>query len=481
MNSNPALILDLDGTLIRNDLTYELFVLCARWNPLFLFLVAFTAITNRSKAKRLLSKRFSPHIDPQALPYEPDVLKLAQTFRQRGHAVELVSGSDEQLVGAIARHTDIEFYKGSSLDTNLTASRKAQFLVERHGANFLYVGNSKSDSSVWLAGRGGYAVNAPTRSYRLTDKNGSRIGVKELVAQRSEIGPLLKSLRLHQWTKNLLILVVPAIQIVNLDQLDWLKLLSAFLCFSMLASATYILNDLFDIPDDRRHPTKKHRPLASGLLSIPTAIGFVAVILPVSLYASFLIDWIFGWVLVSYLFVTVLYSLRLKRLAIIDVFTLASLFSLRVIAGAYVVGYPPSAWLLTFVGCFFLSLAIGKRFIEILALGDNSDVPGRGYRAGDEISLLASGSAIGMMAVLAMLIYGLSAPITVFNSEMVVLAGCALLVAWMLRFWLLAGRREISEDPVIYAIRDKTSILLLSAIFIVFAQDLTSPLWINAF
>lgn len=210
-------------------------------------------------------------------------------------------------------------------------------------------------------------------------------------------------------------------------------------------------NDLFDIPDDRRHPIKRHHPLAIGLLSIPAAIGFVAVILPVSLCASFLVDWVFGWVLVTYFFVTALYTFRLKRLAIIDVFTLASVFSIRVIAAAYVVEYPPSRWLLTFAGCFFLSLVIGKRFIEIHAVGDKSDVPGRGYRAGDQISLLASGSAIGMMAVFAMLIYGLSAPITVFNSEMVVLAGCALLLAWMLRFWLLAGRRAISEDPVIYA------------------------------
>lgn len=478
---SPSLVLDLDGTLIRNDLTFELFVLCARWQPFLLLRIAYIAIIDRPRAKRLLTERFAHHIDPKTLPYDPDVLNLIHRFKQSGHSIELVSGSDEQLVEAIARHIDIPRFKGSTRGVNLTGWCKADYLTKRHGSNFLYVGNSISDRAIWHAGQGGFGVNAPSKSYGMQHADGSLVNVKELVPRRSWAGPLFTSLRPHQWTKNLLLLIVPAIQIIHLDVTDGLKLLAALICFSLLASATYLINDLFDLQDDRRHRTKCLRPLASGLLSVPIAVAFVFLTLPTCLVASFLIDSAFGSVLVSYLIVTTLYSYRLKCLAVIDVFTLASLFAIRVIAGAYIVGYPPSGWLLTFVGCFFLSLAIGKRFIELQALGGEPNTPGRGYVAGDEIPLLATGSGIGMIAVLAMLIYGLSAPVTVFNSETVVLIGSALLLAWTMRFWLLAGRREISEDPVIYAIRDRTSLILLAAISLVFAFDLTSPLWTGLF
>ena len=477
----PPLVLDLDGTLIRNDLTFELFALCAKWRPLMLFRIVFIALFDRGHAKRLLVERFGHHIDPETLPYEPEVLALMQRYKRRGHSIELVSGSDERLVERIARHNDIARFKGSKPGLNLTASSKAEYLKQIHGSNFLYVGNAKSDLAVWRAGQGGFGVNAPVKSYALTTDRGARNTVEELVPRRSETPALIKSLRMHQWAKNLLLLIVPALQIVHLTALDGLKLLAALICFSLLASATYLINDVLDIQDDRRHKNKRLRPLASGLLSIPTACAFVAAVLPASLIAAFLLDRAFGDVLFLYLIVTALYSCGLKRLAIIDVFTLAGLFSIRVIAGAFLIGYPPSGWLLTFIGCFFLSLAIGKRFVEIQALDSQSDTPGRGYVAGDAIPLLATGAGIGMIAALAMLIYGLSAPVSVFKSEYVVLIGSGLLLAWIMRFWLLAGRREIADDPVIYAIRDRTSLMLLGSISMVFAFDLTSPLWISLF
>ena len=173
--------------------------------------------------------------------------------------------------------------------------------------------------------------------------------------------------------------------------------------------------------------------------------------------------------------------MRLKRIAVADVFILAGLFSIRVIAGAYLVGYPPSGWLLTFIGSFFLSLAIGKRYIEVIALDETKKVAGRGYMKSDEVSLLTIGAAVGCASVVALLIYGLSAPITVFDSEVVVLIGAFLLLSWVLRFWLLAGRGLINDDPVEFAIKDKTSLGILGAISLIFAYDLTAPIWQNQF
>lgn len=477
----PALILDLDGTLIRNDLTFELFVLCARWNPFLLIYALFKALGDRPGAKRMLANRFKEQIDPADLPYQDEVLDLAKQYKNDGHDVELVSGSDETLVKAISDHHGFSAYRGTEPGKNLTSHNKAAYLRERHGDDFLYAGNSTADYAVWRAGQGGYGINAPSKSYQLKRDDGSEVEVKLLKARRSELPALIKSLRMHQWAKNALLFVVPAIQVVNLTQFDLIKLFWAFFCFSLLASATYVLNDLFDLQDDRKHRTKRHRPLASGYLSVPMAAWFVLFAIPTSLALAFLIETAFGWASLAYFGVTAAYSFRLKRLAVADVFTLSGLFSLRVIAGAYVVGFPPSGWLLTFIGSFFLSLAIGKRFVEIRALAPNTAVAGRGYTSDDAIPMLTAGVAIGTIAVLAMLIYGLSAPITVFQSETVVLVGSAILLAWVLRFWLLAGRGEVSDDPVVYAFKDKTSLVMLSMVTLIFAYDLTGPLWRNLF
>lgn len=473
----PALVLDLDGTLIRNDLTFEMFALCARWNPVLFMHALFKAMTDRAGAKRLLAARYQSHIEPSELPYQPEILALAELYKNQGHPIELVSGADETLVRSVAEHLHIGFYKGSVPGTNLTAERKAQFLKQRHGENFLYAGNSRSDFAVWRAGLGGYGINAPERSYHLKRDNGSPVQVSRLGPQRREMIALIRSLRLHQWTKNLLIFIVPAIQISHLTSLDMLQLVIGFFCFSALASATYVVNDLFDIQADRRHSRKAKRPLASGALSVPVAIWFTLLFLPSALFVAFQLNQSFGWVCCIYLIGTGIYSLRLKRVAVMDVFVLAGLFAMRVIAGAFIIDYPPSGWLLSFIGTFFLSLAIGKRFVEVLALAPDTGATGRGYQAQDAIPLLAAGTASGVVAVLALLIYGLSAPVTVFNSEIIVLIGSTLLMAWVLRFWLLAGRSQIHDDPVIYALKDKTSLSLLASITLVFAYDLTGPMW----
>jgi len=479
--TKPILVLDLDGTLIRNDLTFELFVLCARWHPLLLLYACIIALSDRARAKSILAKKLEHLIDVEHLPYTPEVLELMNDHKRAGHKVALVSGSDELLVGKIAEHLKIDAYKGSTPGTNLVSKRKANYLTETYGSEFIYAGNSKQDFAVWRAGQGGFGVNAPSGSYNLRDADGREVSVEKLVERQSEWRALGRGLRMHQWAKNLLILIVPAIQIINLNPQAFIALFWAFLAFSILASATYLLNDLFDMQDDRLHRTKRKRPLANGDLSVPLAIWFMLLAIPSALYMAFAINTEFGWTTFAYLCVTIIYSFRLKRIAVADVFTLSGLFSIRVIAGAYVVGFPPSGWLLTFIGAFFLSLAIGKRFIEVRALSDRDYVPGRGYVAMDAIPLLASGAATGTIAVLAMLIYGLSAPTTVFNSEAVVLFGSALLLSWVFRFWLMAGRGNITDDPVEFAIKNRQSLTLLSLISFLFAADLTSPLWLNLF
>ena len=476
-----VLVFDLDGTLIRNDLTHELLVLCARWKPHLLPIAIFKFLVNKSEAKRYLAEKLHLHYDARHLPYDPDVIELMKAHKGKGARVEIVSGSDHILVQKVADHLEVDFFKGSEPGNNLTSARKAAFLRERHGDSFVYVGNSTADYAVWRAARKGYGVNAPAGSYRLKHTDGKAVEVERLVDKRGWLKPLLKNMRLHQWAKNVLIFVVPGLVLPTLDAVDFIKLILAFFCFSLLASATYILNDLFDIPDDRAHHSKHARPLASGALSVPLAVTFMAVVIPATIVLSFLISTAFGITTLVYGVMTCAYSFRLKRLPVLDVFILAGLFMIRVLAGGNVIGAPPTGWLLTFIGTFFLSLAIGKRYVEVVRTRDKGSVSGRGYVASDEIPLLAMGTAAGFSSVISLLIYGLLSESQIFHSEITILMSSALLAAWVLRFWMIAGRGELNDDPVIFAVKDKVSLLSLGCIGLIMGLDITRPVWANLF
>ena len=477
----PALVVDLDGTLVRGDLTFEMLALCLRWRPVLFIPVMVQFCFDKAGAKNRLAVQFADKVDLATLPYEPAVMALIEEAQSQDRTVALVSGSDHTLVSRIAARFGIQHVKGTEAGVNLIAEQKSLYLRQAFGDQFEYVGNARADYPVWRAGQGGYGVRAPRRAYCLMRSDGSKVVVTPLGETGRLFASLLSSLRPHQWMKNLLLFIVPAIQIMSVSALDVVALISAFICFSALTSSTYLLNDVLDIPDDRRHKTKAERAIASGRLSIGLAACVALGLLLFSLVCSFLISPVFAAISLLYLAVTLAYSFHLKRVAVLDVFTLAGLFSIRVIAGAYLIGFPPSGWLMTFTGAFFLSLAIGKRYVEVKRHVSTAAVAGRGYVNVDEAPLLIAGTAIGAMSVLALLIYGLSAPVTVFQSEAVVLCGAALLMAWVLRFWLLAGRGEVSDDPVEYAIKDRTSVLLLTFTAFIIAGDLTGPMWQSLF
>ncbi|MEP1144736.1 MAG: UbiA family prenyltransferase [Henriciella sp.] len=477
--SSKTLVLDLDGTLVRNDLTHELLILCLRWKPHLLLIALVTLFRSKSDGKRFLAERFGEKIEAKHLPYQQAVLDLMEDHRSSGAAIEIVSGSDELLVRKIADHVGVDFHKGSTPGQNLTSISKAKFLVERHGSNFIYVGNSTADYAIWQVADRGYGVDAPSGAYNLSRDDGSKAAVTPLVEGGKSIRPLIKAMRLHQWAKNLLLFLVPALFISSLTAISVIQLIAAFLCFSFLASSTYILNDLFDIPDDRAHRTKHKRPLASGRLSIPLAVLMIGLTVPVTFVLSYFISSSFSVILIAYAFATIAYSFRLKRLPIIDVFVLAGLFTGRVVAGAYVINEPPSGWLLAFIGSFFLALAIGKRYIEVRNYDADDAIPGRGYYAADKPILLNSGISAGFASVISLLIYGLLAPSVLFNFEISIFACATILTSWLMRFWLLAGRGQINDDPVIFAIKDKTSFLTLMLIGLIFLFDITRPFWSN--
>ena len=477
-DGTATLVVDLDGTLIRSDTTHELLILCARWAPLLLPLAVFKLLKDRASAKRWLVEKFGHHMDPAHLPYEEEALELVRQHTAAGGEAWLVSGSDHLIVGRISDHLGtFTRYQGSEPGQNLTSSRKAAFLKANLGDGYSYAGNSNQDLAVWKTSLHGYAFRAPRKAFSLKSDTGDAIQIHETIKRETSLRPLRKAMRLHQWAKNILVFVVPGLLLSQLNGFDILRVVLAFVCFGLMASGTYILNDLFDIPDDRRHHTKKLRQIADGRLSVPVAVAALVGLVSISLIGAILLDLSFAVVLTIYASVTIAYSFRLKRLPIVDVFILAALFSLRVWGGAEVVQATVSPWFMMFIGLVFLSLALAKRFVEVRKTASGGKVSGRGYHAEDAPMVMAFGAASANAAVLALAIYGLLAPNRLIDNAFVMMVVACVVGAWFMRIWLVAGRGELNDDPVLFAVKDKISLACLVIVAGFMGVESLRPVW----
>lgn len=285
----------------------------------------------------------------------------------------------------------------------------------------------------------------------------------------------LRLLRPHQWTKNLL-LVVPALAAHRLvdGALVW-TLAAAVMAFSLMASGLYVVNDLLDLEHDRRHPTKRHRPLASGALTPTTGVAVAVVALGVSgALTAFALPRAFAVTALVYVVLTLGYSLGLKRAVLLDVLVLAALYTIRVVAGAAAVDVPLSRWFLAFSVFVFLSLALVKRAVELRGLAapaagaptpapsDDQDpgrqAPGRGWSTADLGVLQGLGVGSAVAAALVYCLYITSEDVLrLYARPDFLWLGLPLLLYWLGRVWILAARDEVSDDPVVFALRDASS------------------------
>lgn len=282
-------------------------------------------------------------------------------------------------------------------------------------------------------------------------------------------------MRPHQWVKNALA-VLPAFLAHRLSELTILELSAwAFVALSLCASGTYVVNDLLDRQHDRQHPTKRHRPFASGALSTGTgialAIGLIGgafALAAITLPTAFLIA------LGAYTVTTLAYSLRLKTVALLDVLVLAGLYALRVVAGGAATGIPLSEWLLAFSLFFFLGLALLKRYTELrqIETGATSAAHGRGYVADDAALVRALGPACGLLAVLVLALYMASPEVqTLYTHSSWLGLVLPAVLYWTMRMWLLAHRGRMHDDPVFFAVKDGVSygVVAMVAIVLTFA------------
>lgn len=464
------LCVDCDGTLLRTDILHEMVFRLLRVAPWRLLWLPFWLARGKAGLKDRL-QALAP-LDVATLPVNDDVVALARSARSAGRPVVLATASPKETAEALARHLGaFDEVVASDGQRNLSGPAKRAVLVERYGERgFDYIGNSSADLPVWSAARRGIVVS-PGRA--LAARAASVCEVERVVElPRASLLDVLKGLRLHQWLKNLLVFV-PVVAAHRLaDNAVLLQAALAFLAFGCCASAVYVLNDLVDLESDRRHVRKRRRPFAAGLL--PLWHGVVAV--PLLLLASagictWLLPWAFGAVLAAYFTCTLIYSLWLKRQVIVDVLILASLYTLRVIAGGAATGIVPSFWLLAFSMFIFLSLAMVKRYSEMLVTlqQHGQSAAGRGYTVQDLPVLMSIGCGSGLVAVLVFALY-INSPEThrAYAQPLVLWLVPPLLLYWVCRIWMKAHRAEVDDDPVVFAARDWQSAVIATTCAIAF-------------
>jgi 4-hydroxybenzoate polyprenyltransferase len=351
---------------------------------------------------------------------------------------------------------------GSNGMLNLRGADKGRALAERFGKRgFDYAGNSAVDLPVWAEARLALVVNADDR---LADRARQVAEVSRVFHPHPPVLPAaLRALRPHQWIKNLIILV-PLVTSHELfhPRLFWSAVI-AFVAFSLCASGVYVLNDLLDLDADRQHGSKRFRALASGQLPLSAGLLMVPGALTLSAVAACFLPWTFAVVLAVYFLLTTGYSFSLKQIAVLDVFVLAALYTIRLIAGHESTGVPYSFWLLAFSMFIFLSLALLKRFTELAALRQqNKPGPqGRGYMAGDLELVAMLGIASGFLSVLVMALYVNSDDVKIlYKFPNLLLLVCPLLLYWISRVWLLAHRGRMHDDPIVFALGDGVSYLI---------------------
>ena len=401
-------------------------------------------------------------MNPARLPYRQQVIELLRQEKAAGRRIALATATDRELAETISSYLGLfDEVHASDGQVNLKGATKAAFLAQRYAATgFEYVGDSVADVEVWRNARAAYVVGTEARAEQAAAVTTLKATIIEpRLSLRASLHMWISALRGHHWAKNLL-LFLPLALSHNLAVAPILRTFAGFALYGLCASGLYILNDLLDLHSDREHPWKKERPFAAGDISIPGGLLASLILLSTSLGLGFLLDLQFGLVLLGYSALTMLYSLYLKKVALLDVFVLSSFYSFRILAGAMITSTPLSQWFLAFSMFLFLSLAMAKRYSELLNASDliKTGNSGRGYRTGDRELLLSLGVGSSFSAVVIFSLYVHSPDVRLlYSSPEFLFLLCPIVLYWLSRTWLLAHRGELKEDPVTLAIRDPVS------------------------
>jgi len=458
-NNNIPLCVDLDGTYVRTDTLHEHLLTNVTQSTLKTLLSFKEILKGKAQFKAELSniKDFSA----AHLPINEQVVSLVSGQISERETI-LVTGASSQIATAVLKENDL-FTSSISSDglTNLTGENKRDRLVDEFGEKgYDYIGNDYVDWPVFESAQKGYLIS---RDKKLIEETQSRFEHVECILEKPrQLKDWLRLLRVHHWMKNILIFIPLFLEHRVFDlHLIWMSAL-CFIAFSLLASMTYLLNDLHDIRADRQNATKSNRPLASGLISISEGIRLAGCLFLIFTLLLFLLPKALIGVLIIYLLTTVSYTLYIKQILFLDVVTLACLQTLRIIAGIVAIDANYSFWVLSFSIFFFLSLALAKRVAELknLRKENRTETVGRGYVVGDIDVIVPAGISAGNISVLIVALYINSEKvIQMYQAPQFLWIICLLLIYWLGRIWIVTARGYMTEDPLIYATKDRISLL----------------------
>jgi 4-hydroxybenzoate polyprenyltransferase len=461
--SDIPLVVEVDGTLLRTNTLLESAISLLSTQPLEALKVPLWLYSGKAHLRSEIADRIA--INVQLLPMDSTVLEFMRSEKLRGRRVFLVSASDRRFVAAIAAR--IGFVDGvfaGDRTTDLSIAVKRNLLVQSFGERrFDYIGNSQRDRLILSVARRGYVVcNGVFEQFRLSQSQTR--GLEVLVKRPVQLRDIGKSLRLHQWAKNLLLFVPLVLGGASGNPVLVMKSFVCFLAFGVIASSTYLINDMLDLTNDRQHPNKQQRPLASGQITIQIACGLVLLGLGIGLSIGAFLGLAVFLALLGYLAATLAYSLVLKSKPILDVVLLAGLYTWRLFVGVLVANVLLSPWLMVFSFAFFLSLSLTKRHVEINGMLERgvTILPGRGYQPLDGAFVLSMGVASGVSSILIFVLYlieGAFHAAYFHRPEMLWICPVVLLL-WLCRIWLLSARGLLHEDPVVFAVIDRKSLLL---------------------
>jgi 4-hydroxybenzoate polyprenyltransferase/phosphoserine phosphatase len=463
------LVVDLDGTLIKTDLLVETasqFLLVQPWN-------AFKLLRWLLQGKSVLKTQLAvnTHVDATVLPYNAELIIYLKQQKAQGRRIVLATASHRLLAEQVAAHLNLfDDVLASDVSTNLKSGKKCAALVDMFGEHgFDYVGNDLADMAVWQSANQSHVVacgRQPSRLIESVRKQG-KLGQVFGDGKTAVVYALLKAMRPHQWMKNLLVFIpLLAAHRYGVASSVYPALL-AFFVFSLTASSVYLLNDMVDVVDDRHHARKCQRPFAAGHLSLLQGwMAWPLLLIGAFTLAIVMLPWLFTISLGTYFVLTLVYSLRLKQIPIIDVLALAGLYTLRIIAGAVAIAVPLTFWLLSFSMFLFLSLAFIKRYSELKAArtgGQSSALRGRGYSPSDLEVVADLGGCAGYTGVLVLALYIQdSHTVSLYATPQFIWLACPLLLYWISRAWLITHRGQMHDDPIVFAMKDRVSWLCMA-------------------
>jgi 4-hydroxybenzoate polyprenyltransferase/phosphoserine phosphatase len=467
--STPAvsmpLCVDLDGTLLRTDSLHEAILSILRQRPVQLLRLVPALLRGKAYFKQQATEIAA--FDPKGLPLNVELVEYLRQQKQAGRHLALFSAAHATVVDAVAGGLGLfDRVMGSDETTNLAGAAKLAAIRAQYGEDFAYAGNARVDLPIWRAARAAVVV---TDDERLA-KDAAAVAAVEARFRPGGGGLRVwaRALRLHQWSKNAL-LFVPLILAGPLTSFaEYVDGLLGFLVFGLLASAGYLANDLLDLEADRRHRSKWRRPFAAGELSPASGIVMAAALVLAAVAIGAFLPAGFAVAACGYFIGTLVYSLRLKRIPLLDVLMLAGLFTIRILAGAMLTSSPLSFWLLTFSMFLFLSLALVKRYTELAELetDDTAVLASRGYGPQDLPLILPLGLGSALSAALIFVIYLVDErfPAAIYRHPEWLWLVFPILLFWLMRVWRLAVHGRMHDDPVLFALRDPLSLALGGAV-----------------